>query len=371
MIIVYPMLISENTNTNTLPPICKILEKYILVYRMDDIVGYMRTLSVPLSVPWAALNAKESKEIKIEKLSKKESKAQNLKEAPIKSSYEDENRKGLAGKEIKDPGLDPKNDPEYLDLQKQKLKGEIGRMERPEELGTVDIASPRKEDITLEPTWVKMSHPRLGSIIVGVKVIPFKVKSEYNYIHYMLNDIKAKMLQTTIESVKRKFIRVFWMFAKHLPFLSRTLTGDPAKDVLFASTIYRHNVFCLFNYMDLADSGLLSSAEQVNKLFKLGWNSIVLADDVNKRVTFCMKEFHGLCSVLPMSYVYSSFGRDYAKTFENIEDVRKSASPFFNVQSGKTLQKIMSVKEGKMVNNKVYAQAISKYLSEIYKRDED
>ena len=49
MIIIYPMLVSENTNINMLPPICKVLEKYILVYRMDDVMAYMRALSVPMS----------------------------------------------------------------------------------------------------------------------------------------------------------------------------------------------------------------------------------------------------------------------------------------------------------------------------------
>jgi hypothetical protein len=365
MIIIYPMLVSENTNINTLPPICKILEKYILVYRMDDVMAYMRALSVPMSFfktkegliqtelqgppdeesdPWYGLKP-ESKQKELDDLEKKQKKlgADNMDDGTLGAGA----RAGTGGGKT-DSSKSQKH-----------------------EIGSVNIDTTKLErDITLEPTWVKMSHPKLGSIIVGVKVVPFKVSSEYNYINYLLNDVKSKTIQTMIETTKRKFIRIFWTFARKLPFMSKTLTGDPSKDVFFAETVHRHNVFCLFNYMDLAETNLLSSTASVQKLFNLGWNSIVLADDVNKRVTFCMKEFHGLCSVMPFGYLSASFGRDYAKTFENMDDVRKSASPFFRFSGGKSLNKLMAAREGKMASNDVFKNKVTNYLEELYKKEE-
>jgi len=358
MIIVYPMLVSENTNMNMIPPICKILEKYILVYRMEDVMGYMRYLSVPA----AFLNTKESLEYSLTEAGPGRDPWEGT-----KPGWKEEQEGKLKGKEKPKSGNPPKGD--------DGKGGKDGKGKAYEDrpldikLGEVNIDTPRKEDITLEPTWVKMSHPKLGSILVGIKVIPFKVTSEYNYIHYLLNDIKSKFIESKLESMKRKFIRLFWMFAGKLPFMSKTLTGDPSKDVFFASTVFKHNVFCLFNYMDLEETDLLKSPANVAKLFDMGWNSLVIADDVNKRVTFCMKEFHGLCSPLNYGYIQSSFGRDYAKTFESIEDVRKAASPFFRLTT--SVKKLLSMKEGKMKDNKIFNDAVANYLTEIYNKEDE
>jgi hypothetical protein len=363
MIIIYPLLVSENTNMNMLPPICKVLEKYILVYRMEDVLSYMRGISIPLAMLPFAAKTKESMQFE-----------QPTREPPDDWD-EDEGKKDIQRKRDKE-----KKEKEYEDLLKKKRGSDKGgqiddsksrdRMQKAE-LGTVAIDTPRNEkDITLEPTWVKMSHPKLGSIIVGVKVVPFKVKSEYNYIQYLLNDINSKFIESMVESTKRKFIRIFWSLARKIPFLSRTLTGDPSKDVFFASTVHRHNVFCLFNYMDLSETDLLSNTSNIAKLFQLGWNSLVLADDVNKRVTFCMKEFHGLCSSVPFPYIKSSFGKDYQKTFEDMEDIRKSASPFFRFSGGNSLKKLMAAREGKMANNDVYKNSVTNYLDTMYEHEE-
>jgi len=44
-----------------------------------------------------------------------------------------------------------------------------------------------------------------------------------------------------------------------------------------------------------------------------------------------MKEFHGLCSSTPYQFIYSSLGKDYGKVYDNLEDVKKAASPFFKL----------------------------------------
>jgi hypothetical protein len=347
------MLVSENTNMNMLPPICKILEKYILVYRMEDVLSYMRGISIPLAL---APFAKTKESLQVEQMMGPNDEPAGI---YMKKAEKERIKRELEKRQKKSDDTSKEDD---------KVKDRLQKAE----LGTVNIDTPRNDkDITLEPTWVKMSHPKLGSIIVGVKVVPFKVSSEYNYIHYLLNDINSNTIEKMIEVTKRKFIRIFWSIARKLPFMSKTLTGDPSKDVFFAETVHRHNVFCLFNYLDLEKSDLMNSTSNVQKLFDLGWNSIILADDVNKRVTFCMKEFHGMCSTVPSNYLTSSFGKDYQKVFDDMADVRKSASPFFRFSSGNSFKKLMSAREGKMANNDVFKNKITNYLDELYKTEVD
>jgi len=81
--------------------------------------------------------------------------------------------------------------------------------------------------------------------------------------------------------------------------------------------------------MDL-DSNFFEQAGGIQKLFGLGWSSIVATDDVNKRATFCMKPFNGMCSSIPYSYLYASLG--HSKVYNDLEDVRRSAGPIFRMK---------------------------------------
>ena len=74
----------------------------------------------------------------------------------------------------------------------------------------------------------------------------------------------------------------------------------------------------------------------MKKLQSLGWGSIIVLDDVNKRATFCMKEFNGLCSTLQYSFIYTALGKDYTKVYDDLEDVRRASSPFFKMNSRAT-----------------------------------
>ena len=59
---------------------------------------------------------------------------------------------------------------------------------------------------------------------------------------------------------------------------------------------------------------------------------MIITDDVNKKATFCMKEFGGICSVVPYPFIYASLGKDHAKVYDDLEDVKRSASPFFSLR---------------------------------------
>jgi len=67
-------------------------------------------------------------------------------------------------------------------------------------------------------------------------------------------------------------------------------------------------------------------------MYKLGWNSLVFADDINRKATFCMQEFHGLCSSIPYSLMGASFGKEYQSVFQGMEEVKKSSASFFSTK---------------------------------------
>ena len=88
----------------------------------------------------------------------------------------------------------------------------------------------------------------------------------------------------------------------------------------------------MLNYADFTDSGIFKNQGGIFKLHTLGWNSFIAADNVGKRALFCMKEFHGLCSSVPYSFIYSSLGKEHVKAYESEEEIQRSASPFFKTK---------------------------------------
>jgi hypothetical protein len=111
--------------------------------------------------------------------------------------------------------------------------------------------------------------------------------------------------------------------------LDHVISGDPEKDIIFGSTKYESNVFCLLNSQDLEHDIHFKNAGGISKLFQLGWNSIIINDDVNKRTSFCMKQFGGLCSSVSHQFLFSSFGKENDRVYEKLEDIQKVTTPFF------------------------------------------
>ena len=83
------------------------------------------------------------------------------------------------------------------------------------------------------------------------------------------------------------------------------------------------------NSMDIG-ADFFERTNKINQLYKMGWQSFVVTDDVNKRAFFCMKEFNGMCSAVQYNFMYNALGSEYGKVFDDLEDVKKSSSPFLN-----------------------------------------
>ena len=201
----------------------------------------------------------------------------------------------------------------------------------------VEINIPRFDSaLSIEPTFVQVDRPFFGSTIVGVKVIPFQVKSDRRLIELIVHDRVSYGLERLLVSTKRNTVSLFHGALNKLrfPFLSGgTVTGDVRKDILYASSAHWRNTFVILNYMDLASDEFTSSPAGIRKLHSMGWSSLIFADDVNKRAIFCMKEYNGLCSTVMYPYLFSSLSGEHARVYKDLEDVKASASPIFKTST--------------------------------------
>jgi hypothetical protein len=70
-----------------------------------------------------------------------------------------------------------------------------------------------------------------------------------------------------------------------------------------------------------------------------------------------MDEFKGLCSVVLYPYLFASLG--HSRVYDSLEDVRKSASPFFRMSSSPTKmfgESLASIKAGEYLDTLYQSQ---------------
>ena len=74
MIVIYPLLLSDTVSKNIVPGLAKVIERYLLIYKMDEILqsaksgGYRKRLKVQggkIIDVWVGGKAKLIKEVKI------------------------------------------------------------------------------------------------------------------------------------------------------------------------------------------------------------------------------------------------------------------------------------------------------------------
>jgi hypothetical protein len=327
MIIIYPMLTSESVSPNILPGLVKTIEKYILVYNTDSLLKVAGgtsagdIISTGAAITQTAIALAAGKDNRIEDVDpivedEKLIETSKLPAPPMSNKERLQKAADIAGKvgqSVKGVEDKMKNTPTRVDF-------------------------PRGEAVSLEPTYIHITTKKKGLQVLGVKVIPFQVKSGENMADLLMQDAKLKKLESLQAIYGRKIARVFNRIMRK-PYLSPSqnnpITGDPTKDVLYANTRHGENIFVCMSQLDLENSDFLKSPGTVQKLHKLGWASFVLTDDVNRRATFCMKEFNGMCSVLPYGFIYASLGKEHAKVYEDLEDVKGASSPFFNPRTNR------------------------------------
>ena len=315
MIITYPMLISASVSPNVIPGLVKAVEKYILVYNTDKVlraanIGVAKVVRAAGQTVGATLKLGRQGRLTIEN-------------TMIDPLFEASGQQPLFDKAKF--GNPPKQKPEVT---VKTGPGPAGP--RP----NLDIP---KDSVALEPTWLHVTTEKKGLQILGVKVIPFRVETSENIINIIMSDTRLKGLDYMTAKYSRTALRVFFRFVRaiRLPAIKdKALTGDPKFDLLWGGTRYGADMFVGISQLDLDGAEeIFSKPGIVRRVHKLGWASLIITDDVNKKATFCMREFGGVCSSVPYAFMYSSLGKDHAKVYEDLEDIKRSASPFFRMST--------------------------------------
>ena len=404
-IFVYPLLTSETINPNIIPGVCKSLEKYILVYRLDEIMRIVRKKAyVDRAGRVIVRDDVDLSDEDFDIISE-----EYTSDGEITYPYEEYLNEitaappGPAGTQIANQAAEERRINQQITraerqrdrstnadarvriqtridnltrrrdeirAQRAELERELRGEGRDRERRTpanVDIERVEAQTVSLEPSWIKIETPE-GPTIIGIKVVSYIVKSDTRLPELLLHDRMIEgWFKKKIEKYSRKINRfVLKMFYDKLRGIFRiwdrnTLTGDPKKDIIHDRSSFRNGVFAFVDMADLSED-FFANAKAIKRLFSLGWNTIVIADDINKRAYFALPEFKGTYTVVPYAFLYSGVNRDAPQTFENLEDVRKTSAPLFRAKG--------SIK--KLLGESFVSSKISKYNSnKIYKTEMD
>lgn len=362
MIVVFPVLYDESIGPNILPGFCKSLENFLLIYEIDAISKLVGekitsiTATITSSFISNSLAAKSVQNETIFLINEDDDEKFEIKMGAINpfnpDTYSDFTRKGSSfddtqkrirlGLDIANFNRSRKRDRSEAEKEKRErsrdaVKNIFNIASGIKDVGRIDIDMPKTNSLSLEPTYAMVTTTR-GTKIVGVKVIPVPVKSSKgkSLADMLVSDLKLSFWSSLLTKYERRLIKAAWALCRGmriLPFLTKyankPITGDPTKDILFASTFHKRYVFSLLNFDDMKNSDFFKNAGGIHKLHELGWSSIIAADDVNKRIIWCMKQFHGICSTTPYAFIYSSFSKEHAAAYNELEKVRQTASNIF------------------------------------------
>lgn len=367
MIALFPLLVSNTISKNIVPGVAKVLENYLMVYGLESIMARARK---DLKVDYRITNKKiVMKEIDEEHL------AQFLVREILDEQSQQWGRYGQGNKPLANPPVPvgQTQPPTTLRNRRQPYRTGPAPMQGPETIDAEfsEVEPKKKEDkedpaknasvkvntgqlgssISLEPTWMRVEQELPNgtktSAVVGVKVVPYQVKSDAALARMLMYDRQVGKIMGGVvrlgRSIERGLYSTWRKIWDRVPFTgsSDTPTGDPRKDILLKRNILRSrdisDVFVLANIAELRDD-FYASAQGVKKVQNQGWGSFIVADDVNKRVAFCMNQLRGMCTMLPYQMLYQTFGQ--AKVFNDLEDAKRSAQSIFKMRQ-LPLQKII------------------------------
>jgi len=406
MIALYPLLVSNTVSKNIIPGIAKVLENYLLVYRMDDIMANARKKAgIKMRKQGKKLIRRESEDPLVDSLY-----AQFISEQE-ESLLEISRIGSMFGGRTKGRSKDPKK--AELDAIKYAADAEEAReleidREREERVpgharekgkqralsavkakdASVDLTPYNMQLVSLEPTWMKVdAYDKNGnkySEIIGVKVVPYRVKSDARLAHLLMWDRQLSSIEKKLVGIGRGIEKVLyriWKITWKIASLgigggdSDAVSGDPRKDIILKrnilSTKGAESIFVVANQAELAEDFVGSASAMLN-LQRMGWGSLIIADDVNRRASFCMTELKGLCSLLPYTMLYNTMGQ--AKVYEDLEDAKRTASSIFKTKR-KSFKKIIgeSVAQEKTIEygRQNLNLLESEFLKEVYLIDEN
>jgi len=381
MIVVWPLIVSKTVNPNIIPGVCKALEKYIYIERMDEVIEAanisIKNANKKSSVYLALKNIGGKMSLRLENLEvgniedyliengivqynndedyideAKKTEKQTMTTGTTSSNKKGPSPKGYSKKGstpyIQPEIIEPKEKDPYKDAyEKQKAQYDFDQTVKNETpvFGKMDQTA-----ITSEPTWNTVTDQKGNTHAIGVKVVPYIINNEQSLITLMTQDRYRTSLNANLHIQSRKVLRFMHRVANFVwsksigklfgwtgfvddDLVSGTITTNWKNDVILQNTPFEKNMFIMLNKMDLTDD-FVSNAKGVKKLFALGWTSFIIADDINKTATFCLQTYKGMCSMMNYGFLYAD-SRSQNQVYTDIEDIKRSAGPLFRMKRRK------------------------------------
>jgi len=239
----------------------------------------------------------------------------------------------LAAKEEEEEKQRKKEEREDKKEQEKTEKENREKLEKAKK-AAVSVKAGDMKSITLEPTYMTIEHIDGNGVrtnrFLGVKVVPLRVRSDVKLSHLILVDAQMNSLAAFLVGFGRKTLRSIYKFIDRYWF-RRTATGDPRTDIIMGRTGMgdKSQSFIVLSKQEDVDEFFLDNISRVNRLFKMGWSNIVIADDIARVAHFCMTDLRGMCNVVPYSMIYQQLGQ--ASAYKDMEDAKKASSSIFKV----------------------------------------
>jgi len=373
MVIVFPMLVSQSVSENVIPGIAKTVEGYLIVNHMSAI---MDNPEVKRRGPFKGFRttrkgwfAREGVEIldeisdedreelvgsggtkdkidaeidQTERDRKELLKRMDTIEKQMKDTKErlqkDEYRKELERLTKQRDSLEKRNR-EARKEKREEAKRKEEELKQKETRATAKITSSDYKSITLEPSYITvettLSSGATRRELVGVKVIPYRVKSSVKLSRLILHDTQLGKLNAMMVGLGRKTTKWVWSlldrWSGRLKIGGTTMTGDPRRDIIMARTGKEGLGIIVLDRNEDIDERFLNNMPKVNRLFKMGWGNIIVADDVTRNAYFCMRKFGGVCQAMNYAMMYQNLGQ--LKVYESMEDAKRQNSSLFKVST--------------------------------------
>jgi len=416
MIVLWPLITSKTINPNILQGVCKALEKYVFIHRLDAILEQAnKNIKKQNRQSKTFINLKKlygRRVLTLENLDygNIEDYINEAKRGPIpsggsssKSVYNPNSNQGQ-GQQKSSPGKSPKSS------RGKSPKSSRGKSPKPEgnapksssgkspkqqtyqqPQGTPTPPEPFKPErieakepkiskmdnniLSNEPTWQQVTDQEGNVTAIGVKVVPFIMDNDQSLIKLMTSDRYLKGMDKVVQMQSRKVLRFMFRLAnytwkKTAGLLSWTglvkkslkkgsLSQEWKTDIILQNTSFGKDMFILLNKLDLKED-FTQQASGVKKLFGLGWTSFLVADDINKTVSFCMSTYKGMCSVLNYSFLYAD-SRSASQVYKDVEDMKSASGPLFRINRRK---KAMITDDLAVQKMNQYTQLSESYLNE-------
>lgn len=372
MVIVFPMLVSQSVSENIVPGIAKTVEGYLIVNHMSTIMddpmvrrtgllkGFRTTKSGWFAREGVELLEDEDSdreeligrggtkgkaeadveqyEKQIKDLSNEVDRLKTQLSTSTEKNEQEEMRKELERLSKQRDSLEKRNrEARKEKREEEKRKEEL--LKQKETKATAKVTTSDYKTISLEPSYITVETTlRSGAVkreFVGIKVIPYRVKSSEKLSRLIMHDTQLSKISASMISLGRSVMRGVYSlldrWSGRLKLGGASMTGDPRRDIIMARTGKEGLGIIVLDKNEDIDERFINNMSKINRLFKMGWGNIIVADDISRNAYFCMRKFSGVCQVINYSMMYQNLGQ--LKVYESIEDARRQNSSLFKVST--------------------------------------